>query len=325
MQNYKVVLTAMTGFSLKNSTVIHLEMKENTPSYALDLIKQCGITSADLRTKTLFVPDPSNPLGSVLLYSALTGFAGRYLDYVQESEVVEASATHRFLKKVANQVELELESQQWLQVGSPYPGITAIPYGFELGDKEIADIKNSKKVRLALAGLDSSEALNLLITLCGIRSKEKTERMPYVILDPSLPWEEDDVTEIGKKNVNGFDLEDLRKQGGELRRNSRIDKRDALVQPEPVRDEYIFLQQASEYPVEKVLIKLKTKQNPETELWHCPRPNRHKNKDANASTKVMDGKVRCFRCDAEPVDSLRLVMDCLQLDPHQAAEFILNK
>ena len=325
MQTYKVILTLRDDFALPGSTIVKLNVNNDTPDGVLQALAECRLTAADLRARTLFVPDATNPLRSCLMYAALVGFSARYLDYVQESSIVEASATHRLLKKAATSLVASDDQTPWLQVGSPYQGITSIPYGFDLTEKEISEIKSSKKVRIALAGLDSGESLNILITVCGIRSRDKTERMPFVVMDPSLPWERESADEAGKNISEGFDLEDLRKKAGELRRSKKIDKRDAIVEPYEVSDLMIYLQKASEVPVEEVLTKLKTRINTETQLWHCPRPDRHRNKDANASTKVTDGLVRCFRCDAEPIDSLRLVMDCLQLDPREAAIFIIEK
>lgn len=325
MQTYKVVLTLRDNFTLPGATLVRLNISESTPHGVLQALEECKLTAADLRARTLFVPDTADPLRSCLMYAALVGFSSRYLDYVQESSIVEASATHRLLKKAASDLEPSEEPAQWLQVGSPYQGITSIPYGSDLTEKEISEIKTSKKVRLALAGLDSAEALNILITVCGIRSRDKTERMPLAVMDPSIPWERPSAEGEGKMVSEGYDLEDLRKKAGEMRRSKKIDKRDAVIEPYTVSEEMVYLQKAAEYPIEEVLTKLKTRMDPETQLWHCPRPDRHRNKDANASTKVVDGLVRCFRCDAEPIDSLRLVMDCLQLDPRESALFILEK
>jgi hypothetical protein len=39
----------------------------------------------------------------------------------------------------------------------------------------------------------------------------------------------------------------------------------------------------------------------------------------------MKGQVRCYRCDGERVDSLRLTMDVLGLSPDEAAAWLVEK
>jgi hypothetical protein len=63
---------------------------------------------------------------------------------------------------------------------------------------------------------------------------------------------------------------------------------------------------------------------PDGVLWHCPRPDRHRNGDANASMRVDEQGARCFRCDPEKIDSLRLVADVRGISFDEAADWILS-
>ena len=84
------------------------------------------------------------------------------------------------------------------------------------------------------------------------------------------------------------------------------------------------LLQAADTNVEETLTKLKSHRNQDTGLWRCSRPQNHRNGDANPSSHVEDNRVRCYKCDLEPLDSLRLVMETLNISPDDAAVWLLS-
>ena len=121
-----------------------------------------------------------------------------------------------------------------------------------------------------------------------------------------------------------LDLEAIRKEGGKIRRSSRTDDRTELMSPVDLTMRQRVLMEAAEVNVEETLVKLHSHRNEDTGLWRCSRPQNHRNGDANPSSHVDDNKVRCYKCDLEPLDPLRLVMETLNISPDDAATWLLS-
>lgn len=279
----------------------------------LDALAAMELTAADLRARTLFVTDAGRPDAAVLAYAALIGFAGRRLDFSDSDAAFEASSLHNTHARLVEDVERPDDAPDFLQVGGEGPvGVPFIPAGAALTTEDIRMIRYAKRLRLYVGALGAVEALSLLIAVGALRQRAGADRLPLLVLDATAPLTDEN-------GVVGVDLDLLRRNANELRRSRRIDDRDALVDTIDTTPRIDRLRCAAAVPIEAALHLLGSHQDPESGYWRCPRPDRHRNGDANPSLKVTDGRVRCYRCDTESLDSLRLVIDTLGCSPDDAA------
>jgi hypothetical protein len=285
----------------------------------LDALSALELNAADLRARTLFVTSPSRPDAAVLAYAALIGFAGRRLDFSDSEHAFEAASLHNAHTRLTESLERPAEPDDYVQVGAPGPdGVPFITAGTELTSEQITMIRYAKRLRLYVGALGAVEALSLLIAVAALRQRGGADRLPLLVTDPLAP-----LTDEG--GVVGVDLDLLRRSANELRRSRRIDARDALVEPIEETPRIAMLRAAAGVAIEDALVLLGSHQDETSGYWRCPRPDRHRNGDANPSLKVTDGKVRCYRCDTEPVDSLRLVIDTLGCSPDDAARALTTR
>jgi hypothetical protein len=124
--------------------------------------------------------------------------------------------------------------------------------------------------------------------------------------------------------VVGICLDTLRFVGIETRNADRLEYSADLVPVVPLTPHQNLLLERALDSISKTMVYLGASMDPETELWHCPRPQRHSNGDKNASMHVEENFTQCFRCDSEKIDSLRLVMDTLNFTPDEAADWLAS-
>ena len=191
-----------------------------------------------------------------------------------------------------------------------------------LSPVDVSNIRYSKRVRFVPAQGSSPalDAVSQLIILAGIRARGEVDRLPYLVEgDEPVGGEGDDGS-----GVVGLCLDTLRRAAVDARRSMRTDDRSQLAPKAELTERQRMLLAASAVPIENVLSLLGASRDESSDLWHCPRPERHNHGDANASMRVVRGKTQCFRWDPERVDSLRLVMDTKGLVPDDAAEWLLE-
>jgi hypothetical protein len=297
-------------------TVVDLTPAAATPEAALAALSASGLTAADMRTRVLYVVDPGTPDLAVIMYAALCGFTGRRLDFTDMSVVVDARSLHTQALEAPDSGKPE-ELPEFVQVGAAHPDtdVRAYPTLDTVSVDDVVAIRYARRARISLADRGASEALTLLTVLGGLRVRTGSDRFPFLAPADAV---------VDAENPAGIDLDAVRRAAGEARRSNRIDVRDAVVDAAPLTVRQERLVAAAGTPVEDVLTRLGSYQDPDTGFWRCPRPDRHKNGDANPSTRVNDGLVRCFRCDTEPADSLTLAIDCLQASPDEAATWLLE-
>jgi hypothetical protein len=167
--------------------------------------------------------------------------------------------------------------------------------------------------------------LEVLAVFSAVRAKSESDRFPSLVRLADAPLGMGFTPPLAELLERSIDLDLLRREGARVRRGRRIDDRDSVVDTLPVDDRRLRLLTAAALPVEGVLRRLGSQENPETGFWRCPRPDRHRNGDANPSSKVSEGLFRCFKCDAEYVDALRLVMDVHRCAPDDAADWLLSR
>jgi hypothetical protein len=200
-----------------------------------------------------------------------------------------------------------------------HPELLSISTTDGLSGDDVSAIRYAKRVRFVPAAQSSPalDAVSQLIILAGLRARGDVDRLPYLVKG------DEPVAADGEDGVVGLCLDTLRRGAVEARRAMRHDDRSQLAPKAELTARQRMLLAASAVPIESVLTWLGASRDESSELWHCPRPERHNHGDANASMRVVRGKTQCFRCDAERVDSLRLVVDTKGMVPDTAAEWLL--
>jgi len=309
------------------ATYVEIDPKGDTLEEVITAIEASGLTAADLRTRTLFCAvEGSNSLAT-MVYAALIGFAGRRLDFTTVNvegtvgEVVVATSLHNAASSLESH-EAEGDPEAWVQVGALHPTVPSVEFGSEISDNDVSLMRRARRCRITKSEFSSYDIMTLLVTVAAFRVRNGADRLPFLVQKSEEEF--DYVDGEGETIVCGIDLDSLRRAGGELRRSRRLDDRNAIVDSITPGARIQRISKAASLPVEFALTLLGSKMQQDTELWHCPRPSRHKNGDANASMKVADGKIRCFRCDPEPMDALRLISEVRNLTADDAADLLLG-
>jgi hypothetical protein len=305
-QGYEVVLYHGAAQPMLEGVSAVINLDASGPEQVIDCLRASGLTPADLRSKTLFLVDEfSDHRVALALYAALVGFAGRRLDFSTGAGTTIAGSLHH-AGLTAEDTGRPEHPVELVTVGPALADEPTIDPGRPLDPGTVTTIRYARKVQLHPTAPGNQPLLTQFIVMSALRVRNGAEHFPALV------------------GANGavVELDLLRREGSELRRSIHTDVRDALVPALPVTKRQEALVHAASIEMELVLVKLGSEQNVETGYWRCTRPGRHRNGDANPSMKVDEGRVRCFRCDTEPVDSLRLVIDTLDLAPDAALAFL---
>jgi len=310
--NYAVSIHA-NPLNISNSGKnFNLELPSFDISGAVEALQNSGLTLEDLRSKSCCYLYTNTP-ETLLIYVTASIFAGRWLDFYLDNTLVDAmqvETTARKLIPVTPPTERELDYLVYSEKLLPPPA-KSLQFENLLSD-DIQLISYTKNLVYALNSKSLLENILNVITISTLRNRNGFSRMPNLST----------TVEISDDNIN---LENLRRMVQEYRKSKKLGNREAVINNFEVTDPRVkYLEQASLTSIEIVLGKLGAKQNKDTFMYHCPRPNRHSNGDRTPSTKVTEGKVQCMRCDSEKVDALRIVMDTLNLSPDDAALWILS-
>lgn len=294
---------------------VEISPAEPSPQAVLDAFASAPIAPGDLRAETVCSLETDRTT-AILVYAALLGYAQRRVDVVTGGRIIDAGRIDSIARSIPDTGKPDPVPSQ-VQVGVvANPEVPSVLFSSQLSPTDAASIRYARRVRFAPAE-DLSAALTQLLVVCGLRARDQVDRFPYLVVgdEPAAPAE----TPL---QVPGFCLDTLRAEVLEIRRRHRSGDRKCIV---PAVDDVVrrpLLEAASAVPIETALRLLGGRQNPDTGLWHCPRPQRHNNGDANASMRATKGLVRCYRCDGERVDALRLTIDVLGLSPDDAAEWL---
>lgn len=326
--------------ALDGVRVVDLTPAEHTPDGVIAALRNAEISPADLRSRVLFVADGgADYLRAVLMtYAALIGFTKRRVDvgFGTDGEAVSAEAFDQTVRTMPGLTRPDPVADT-IQVGGP--ARDDIPHldATALTPTIAAQIRFSRRLRF-VPPEHTDKAVLQLVALAALRARGTQEKLP-ALCDGTEPAPTDG------PDTAGIDLNAVRRAAEELRRSLRSDNRDALAEPLE-HNPYQRLADADSLPVEDTLVRLgassKVVQVPakpgteeydagvdvETVMWHCPRPERHTNGDANPSARiVVKGETslfQCYRCDPERVGSLRLVMDTLDKTGTEAANWLLD-
>lgn len=290
-------------------------------------LEKSGLTASDTKTKTLVVLKERS-LEALTTYVALCGLASRTLDCAIDGVLCHFLSIPQSADPVTP-LGSSSPPEDILIVGTA-PGIS-MDFAQMLEEENIVRIHNAKKVVLTGAfavnpSIFGEEFLTLVQTvmlLASVRQKPAAARYPALHI--SSTYDVSDLVKIQQGDTSFLvDLEAIRKEGGKMRRSSRTDDRTELIPPVDLTPRQRVLMQAADVNVEEILTKLQSYRNQDTGLWRCSRPQNHRNGDANPSSHVENNRVRCYKCDLEPLDSLRLVMETLNISPDDAATWLLS-
>lgn len=303
-----------------DASVMRIAPAGDSADDVLAAITASGITAADLRTRTLFMLGSVPTLRAVMTYAALSGFAGRLLDFSDLSEVFEVRPLLTQLHEAPDAGKPETDKpgsgntdiENGEGAAAPEGSTSVIDLSVEsipgeFSPELVSKIRYAKEFTVLLTD-EPAKALEAFVFVTGLRFRGGVERFPLVALQGTAP----------------VDTDVLRREAATARRNRRTDDRGSLVPKEVASSRTSTLRTAAAADPAAVLTALGSVMNAETGFWRCPRPERHRNGDANPSARLSEEGFRCFRCDVEQVDPLRLVMDAKDLCPDDAAEWILS-
>jgi hypothetical protein len=292
-----------------------------TPGGVIDAVRDSGITGPDLKVRAIVMVDPdAHPMRSVASYAALTVLAGRRLDVVCGERVLELDRLDRALRAAPTPPRPE-EVPTCIQVGAEHPDLPSFQIdGPALAPEALVALRHARHVRLVV-GDNLPAAFTSFVAIAALRSRAGQERFPLLVRGGEAPDPEPLPDGVLPR---GFDLDTVRAGAFELKRALRASTAASTAPRVPPTPRQQSFAAAADADIESVLAELGTT-SPDGVLWHCPRPLRHTNGDANASMKVEDNRARCFRCDAEPVDPLRLVADVLDVPADDAALWIARR
>ena len=283
--------------------------------HMLDAISSAGIDATDLRSKAVISLSCDAPT-AILAYTAATSFAGRHLDALVNDQLIQAASL------VAAGTKLHQPRPghvlDGLQVGAEHSDMAFVSLSDRLSSEDALNIRWARRLRF-VPSTDTATALSQFIVITAIRNRPAGERYPFLVEghEPAAPAD-------APLTAVGIDLDDVRVRALAIRRSVKTGERDALADFVSPSARRVHLASAADLPIEETMARLGARYNETTELWHCPRPERHSNGDATASMRIQRGRVRCYRCDSERVDSLRLVADTLDLSPDEAAAWLLS-
>lgn len=328
-----------------------LSLDAPTAEALLGRLGDLNLTPADMRSKILFAAD--GRVDTALVgYAGVCGFASRLVDVATPAGLAQCAARYGSARKLVKDVRRPEVRPDRVRVvpsaehpaanpdlpvvdadGNEADGevtVVVVDPMAKLGDLDadvVSAVRFGRSVEMVAPG-HVVTAIAQFVTVAGLRRRKDGDRYPQLLV-PS-----DD-------GVSVVDLDGVRSQAGELRRQLRPYVSD--VAPKVAAGERVVrLQEAAERDAFEVLRLLgstsalemaaaegETLEGEQAEkaaaLWRCVRPERHRNGDMNPSMRVSDGKIRCFRCDGEYVDVVRLTADALGVSADEAADVLLGE
>jgi hypothetical protein len=279
----------------------------------LAVLRESNLTAADVRSRILFAMDQGiDALTATTTYAALSAFCGRRVDASLGTDRRELHTVDIAHRAIADAGRPDVVADTVI-VGEGDVAVALDPAAEETilrlpldgwSSDELSTLRWAKRVVIALpsAPLD---AIDAFVRVAAARVRSDADRFPILV------WE-----------AASVDADELRRVSTEVRRSHRHDAGEVFADKVALSAGSRDMLAACAVPIEAVMLALGSTTQGEG-LWHCPRPRRHSNGDATASMRVERGKGRCFRCDAERVDAVRLVADSRAWSAHEASDWIL--
>ncbi|MCP4792348.1 MAG: hypothetical protein GY882_03300 [Actinomycetia bacterium] len=280
---------------------VHVGESHNADEFTA-AFEAAKLTSLDLRCATVVSVTEATP-GVLGTYVGLCAVAGRLLDLdLGARRIVVGPIAAAVEQLVANSPKASVEVAF---AGNHHAGAEGATVRFDQA-LTAADVKLLRWAKVAsfAPSADAYASMTQLVIVGLIRQRPTGIRWPLA------------ETATVEADLAAIDAAAL-----EMRRQSRSADAIIVEADGDLNEDAELLVAAAKVDIVDVLAMLKARQAGNGN-WHCPRPRRHNNGDATASAKVRDTKFRCFKCDGEDVDGLRLVMDVFAVAPWEAARWI---
>ncbi|RJL21229.1 hypothetical protein [Bailinhaonella thermotolerans] len=284
----------------------------------IEALEKSGLTPADLRSRTLFtVGEGVDSRTAIAAYAALCGFARRRIDAEAGGVVLQLSELHQ---QMVGRPDAGVPDARplWAQTGAAHPVLPAVPeVGMNPSPEDVTIIRHSGRVRM-VPPEHVALALVTFVIVAALRVRGRGDRLPTLSTGAEPEPEGVETTD------QGVDLEGLRRRASALRQDLRTaGNRDEIAPAAPITQRQRLLARANAWPIAEVMVRLGAESDPDGELWHCPRPERHLNGDQNPSMRLRDGQARCDKCDkGVPVGPLALVQDALGVSADEARAWL---
>jgi hypothetical protein len=314
-----IIVHVGTGIApeLPGAVTVTVSPESAEPRVVLAALRASGLDPALLRSHPLVNIAVDVPADiAVAVYAALVIIAGRRMDVAHGNKVLNLVSLDRALRRVPAS-ERPNDPLACVQVGGPHTELPSVRLdGGKVTPSDIAAIRHARRVRL-VAGT-TPEALSGFIAVAALRARPGMERFPMLVTgaEPADP----DPLPDGVLPA-GVDLDLLRAGATDLRQVLRVPRQVSVMATGPVTDRSRRFGVLAGLDMTAVLAALGST-SPDGSLWHCPRPDRHSNGDANASMGVDATRSRCYRCDDEWVNPLRLVADVRGITFDAAADWL---
>jgi len=289
-----------SGLAGLAQTVVDITPGAATGSASASALGAAGLTPADLRAKAIFAGG-GDLIRALVSWSTLCGFAARRIDVATSAGSFSTEG-----------IRLELPERPEEPVETVRIDVAAFPAP---GDRPATTaLRYAQRCEVVIpSGYPLHDALVRVALVAALRAYPHSERLPVVVIGAAE-----------------FDLNEAFHAGAALRRTMNAAATAAITTSTVPSPRQVRLELAAQFPVEIALdALLSTHRHPLDQedgtvrvVWHCPRHWRHSHGDATPSAKVADGKFRCARCDREPLDSLRLVAETLDVAADEAADLI---
>lgn len=275
-------------------------------------LRSSGITPADVRSRVLVhISSDVDPLSAVCSYAAVCAYAARRLDLqIGEEDVLDVAAIDTLSRSIPD-VGRPAQGSELVQVGAPHPVLPSVVGSVGVAEAQL--IRHAKRCRLVLFP-EPGAAIAQFVAVSALRARGDQDRFPLLVTSADLDID----AESGI-----VDLDVLRRAAVDVRRQSRSDDRSALAPRGVISERSKDLLVAASLPVEDVMTALGST-TPGNGVWHCPRPHRHTHGDAIPSMRVEASRARCFRCDPEWVDPVRLTADVKGCSFDEAAAWLTS-
>lgn len=279
-----------------------------------------GVTPADLRSRSVLVVG-SDPEMACAVYAVLLGLSGRFVDFCDSSRFVDATQVTSMARGWRNSGK-PANSIPEAQIGRDHPSLPSVGVGAALTAEDISVVSYAKKLRFVPTS-DPLVALTQLAVVAAIRQRGMDQRLPLLVSGSAAGVPGEEGTHAPEETL--VNLEELRRAGQDLRRKLDVGPAGrTVVEKMPLSERQKNIMSAAKTPMDETLVRLGARKNEQTGLWHCPRPERHTNGDATASMKLSESVTRCFRCDAEKIDPVRITMDTLSCSVDEAADWLVS-
>ena len=260
----------------------------------LAALQAAALAAADLRSRTV-VCVPDTGAESLSCWAYVSGLAGRVLDVVADDQLYDCTGP------LSSGREAEETGRPGRKIDSFQVTVAQVLNG--LDRDEVGAARYAR--RTSLVWCDDPVVYQAAAWLAGVRDRRGDGgRLPQLDIDGE-----------------DLDLEGVRLAGAAKRRQTNAAANQAVAEAVELSERQLRLVGAAAVAVGDVLTAMGS--NQDGGLWNCPRPGRHTHGDAVPSLRVSENSVRCFRCDSEWMDPLRLVMDAMQIGPDDAADLLL--